>query len=86
MDINSLNLIIEKKISQSFFCKNITIEDKTYLHKKHKGHEKNKFHIKLIIKSDELLKMNRIESTKKIYKILDYELKYYIHSIELLVN
>ena len=75
MDINSLNLIIEKKISQSFFCKNITIEDKTYLHKKHKGHEKNKFHIKLIIQSDELLKMNRIDSTKKIYKILDYELK-----------
>ena len=47
---------------------------------------KNKFHIKLIIKSDELLKMNRIESTKKIYKILDHELKYHIHSIEVLLN
>tara|TARA_B100000965_G_scaffold200702_1_gene167577 strand:- start:98 stop:358 length:261 start_codon:yes stop_codon:yes gene_type:complete len=86
MDINSLNLIIEKKISQDILCEKITIEDKTFLHKKHKGHEKNKFHIKLIIKSDELLKMKRIESTKKIYKILDYELKHYIHSIEVLLN
>jgi Stress-induced morphogen (activity unknown) len=86
MDINSLNLIIEKKISQNISCEKIIIEDKTYLHKNHKGHEKNKFHIKLTIKSDELLKMNRIESTKKIYKILDYELKYHIHSIEVLLN
>mgnify|MGYP001161349442 FL=1 len=86
MDINSLNLIIEKKISQNISCKKIIIEDKTFLHKNHKSHEKNKFHIKLIIKSDELLKMNRIESTKKIYKILDHELKYHIHSIEVLLN
>jgi hypothetical protein len=54
MDINSLNLIIEKKISQNISCKKIIIEDKTDLHKNHKGHDKNKFHIKLIIKSDEL--------------------------------
>ena len=86
MDINSLNLIIEKKISQNISCQKITVEDKTYLHKKHKSHDKNKFHIKLIIKSDALLKMNRIDSTKKIYKILDHELKYYIHSIEVLLN
>ena len=86
MDINSLNLILKKKISENISCEEIIIEDKTYLHKKHKGHEKNKFHIKLIIKSNELLKMNRIESTKKIYKILDEELKYYIHSIEILLS
>ena len=86
MDINSLNLIIEKKISQNISCKKIIIEDKTYLHKNHKSHEKDKFHIKLIIKSDELLKMNRIESTKKIYKILDDEIKNYIHSIQILIN
>ena len=86
MDINSLNLIIEKKISQSFFCKNITIEDKTYLHKKHKGHEKNKFHIKLIIKSLELKKKTKLESTKIIYKILDEEIKKEIHSIQILIN
>ena len=40
MDINSLNLIIEKKIFQNISCEKITIEDKTYLHKNHKSHEK----------------------------------------------
>ncbi len=62
------------------------MEDKTYLHKKHKSHEKNKFHIKLIIKSDELSKMSKVDSNKKIYKILEYELKNYIHSIQVLLN
>ena len=86
MNINELNLMIEKKISQSIFCQNIVIEDKTYLHLNHKSHKKNKFHIKLAIKSAELSKMKKIDATKKIYKILEYELKYYIHSIEVLLN
>ena len=86
MNINELNLIIEKKISQSISYQNIKIEDKTYLHLKHKSHEKNKFHIKLLIKSDQLSKMKKIDSTKKIYKILEYELKNYIHSIQLEFN
>ena len=34
----------------------------------------------------ELKKINRIESTKKIYKILDKELKEFIHSIQVLIN
>ena len=86
MNINQLINIIKIKINNNLDCDNIEVQDKTYLHLKHKSHEKNKFHIKLIIKSDELLKMNRIDSTKKIYKILDHELKYYIHSIEVLLN
>ena len=86
MDINSLNLIIEKKISQRISCKKIIIEDKTYLHKNHKSHEKNKFHIKLIIKCLELKKKTKLESTKIIYKILDEEIKKEIHSIQILIN
>jgi len=34
----------------------------------------------------ELKNMNRIESNKKIYKILDKELKEYIHSIQILIS
>ena len=86
MNINELNSIIKSKISQNFSYQNIIIEDKTYLHTKHKNHEKNKFHIKLIIKSAELSKMKKIESSKKIYKILDHEIKNYIHSIQLELN
>jgi len=86
MNINELNAIIKNKISQSISIEKITIEDKTYLHKSHKTYQKDKFHIKLIIKSDQLSKMNRISSTKKIYDILSYELKNYIHSIQILLN
>ena len=31
-------------------------------------------------------KLNKIESTKKIYSILDIELKQHIHSIQILLN
>ena len=86
MDINKLNLIIKEKISKNISVQSLLIEDKTFLHKNHKNHDKNKFHIKLIIKSDQLKKLNKIQSTKKIYKMLDEELKSYIHSIQILLN
>tara|TARA_B100000579_G_C22371455_1_gene638465 strand:+ start:196 stop:456 length:261 start_codon:yes stop_codon:yes gene_type:complete len=86
MDINKLNLIIKEKISKNISVQSLLIEDKTFLHKNHKNHDKNKFHIKLIIKSDQLKKLTKIQSTKKIYKILNEELKSYIHSIQILLN
>ena len=36
--------------------------------------------------SIELKKMNKIDSNKKIYKILDKELKEFIHSIQILIS
>ena len=44
------------------------------------------FHLKLIIKSEELKKLNKIESTKKVYSVLDVELKEHIHSIQILLS
>ena len=64
----------------------INIEDKSFLHKNHTGNQEGKYHLKLIIVSDELKKMNKIESNKKIYKILKQELKEYIHSIQILIS
>ena len=86
MEINQLILIVKTKIEKNILLENIFIEDKTYLHKKHKGHQDGKFHLKLTIKSKELEKIQKIESTKKIYKILDEELKKFIHSIQILIN
>ena len=86
MDINQLIEIVKRKINHEIVCENIKVEDKTFLHKKHKSHEKNKFHLKLIIKSKQLNTENKINSTKKIYKILDDEFKKYIHSIQILIN
>jgi BolA protein len=47
---------------------------------------KKKLQDQINIQSMELKKINRIESTKKIYKILDKELKEFIHSIQVLIN
>ena len=86
MNINKLIKIIKKKLEIEIVIQDLKIEDKSFLHKKHKGHQEGKFHLKLIIKSDELTKSSRLVSTKRIYSILDLELKEYIHSIQILLN
>ena len=86
MNINQLIEIVKKKLNKNFDCDKIEIEDKTFLHKSHSMHDKNKFHIKLIITSDDLRKKNKIQSTKEIYKIIEEELKNNIHSIQILIN
>ena len=80
-----MSTIIKKKICDKVSVEKITIEDKTFLHKNHSSHQKEKYHLKLQIKSKELKKCNKIVATKKIYKILDIELKNYIHSIQILI-
>ena len=86
MDINQLISIVKSKIEKNISLEYVNIEDKTFLHKGHKTHQDGKFHLKLSIKSPELEKINKIELTKKIYSILDEELKKYIHSIQILIN
>ena len=86
MEINQLILLVKKKIKNNVSIENISIEDKTFLHKSHSSHQEGKFHLKLIIKSSELKKISKIESTKKIYAIISDELKKYIHSIQILIN
>tara|TARA_B100000575_G_scaffold246013_1_gene210807 strand:+ start:281 stop:541 length:261 start_codon:yes stop_codon:yes gene_type:complete len=86
MNINNLISIVKKKLLEQINIQSIQIEDKSFLHKNHQGNQKGKFHLKLIIVSDELKNMNKIESNKKIYKILNFELKEYIHSIQILIS
>ena len=84
MNINELIANIKKKLKKDIQIENIIIEDKSFLHKNHKGHKEGKFHLKLFIKSDELSKLSKIVATKKIYSILRVELKEHIHSIQIL--
>ena len=86
MDINELITIVKKKLSNQINIESINIEDKSFLHKNHKGNRDGKYHLKIFILSEELKKMDKIESNKKIYKILDKELKDFIHSIQILIN
>ena len=86
MNINDLIAIVKRKLQDKIVIEKIKIEDKSFLHKNHAGHQKGKFHIKLVINSEELKKLNRIESNKMIYKVLDQELKEHIHSLQILIS
>ena len=85
MDINKLIAIIKNKLLDKIDIENIKIEDKSFLHKNHSGNQKGKFHIKITITSNELKKMGRIKSNKEVYKVLNQELKEFIHSIQVLI-
>ena len=86
MDINQLIAIVKKKLENGIQTESILIEDKSFLHKNHSGNHLNKFHLKISIKSNELKKMNKIDSNKKIYKILSEELRNTIHSLQILIS
>ena len=86
MNINELIAIVKNKLETKIVIQDLKIEDKSFLHKNHKGHQEGKFHLKLIINSDELSKTSKIVSTKKIYSVLEMELKEHIHSIQILLN
>ncbi len=86
MDINELIATVKKKLQNQIIIEKVEVEDKSFLHKNHSGNQVGKFHLKIILQSQELKKMNKIESTKKIYKILDKELEKFIHSVQILIN
>ena len=86
MNINDLIAIIKKKLHNQINIESVKIEDKSFLHKNHAGNQEGKFHLKISLISSELKTMNRIESNKKIYKILEKEVRDYIHSIQILIS
>ena len=85
MNINELIAIVKKRLFDNVQIENLVIEDKSFLHKKHNTNNPNKFHIKLKIKSETLRNMSRIESNKIIFKLIDEEMKNYIHSLQILI-
>ena len=86
MDINELIAIVKKKLIDRIDIERIEIEDKSFLHKNHTGNQEGRYHLKIIMSSNELKALSRIESNKKVYKILDKELKEYIHSMQILIS
>ena len=86
MDINELIAIVKKKLQDKINIESIIIEDKSFLHKNHIGNQEGKFHLKISLISSELKTMNTIKSNKKIFKILDKEMKESIHSIQIFIS
>ena len=56
MNINQLSEIVKKKILENKYIEKVRILDKSFLHKNHLSNEAEKFHLKLIINSNELKK------------------------------
>ena len=77
---------LENKIRKNIRLNKIEILDNTDKHKKHKSFKKNKFHITLIIESEELRLLNRIQAHKKVMKILSPELRTQIHALEIKIK
>ena len=74
---------IKAKINNKLGPKQILLIDNSYLHTKHKSFDSNKFHLKLIIKSEKLKNMEKIDAHKAIFSILNDEMKNKIHALEI---
>ena len=61
---------IKEKILNNIQINNIEIVDNTHRHKGHKNFDGKKIHLKIIIESDFLRSLNKIESHKKITNLL----------------
>ena len=77
---------IKAKINNKFSPEQILLIDNSYLHSKHKSFDSNKFHIKLIIKSEKLKNMKKIDAHKVIFSILKEEMKNKIHALEIKIK
>ena len=74
---------IKKKINSKINPEKITLIDNSHLHTKHKSFDINRFHLKVIIESKILKKMDKIEAHKEIYSILKDEMNNKIHALEI---
>ena len=74
---------VKEKINKKINPESIILIDNSNLHTKHKSFDINKFHLKIIIKSKKLKKMNKIAAHKEIFSILKDEMNYKIHALEI---
>ena len=74
---------IKGKIINKLKPEKVLVIGNSNLHTKHKSFDPTKYHIKLIIKSEKLKKMTKINAHKEIFFILDYEIKNNIHALEI---
>ena len=73
---------VKAKINNKLNPENFFLIDNSSLHTKHKSFDPDKFHLKIIIESEKLKKMNKIAAHKEIFSILKDEMKNKIHALE----
>lgn len=77
---------IKIKLKKNIKLEEIDVVDNSHLHSKHKFFDKNKKHLKIIIKSNFLKNLTQIESHKKIMEILKDDLSEKIHALEIKIS
>ncbi len=77
---------IKEKIKGQIELEKIEIIDNSYMHRGHKFFSKDKFHLKLIIKSLYLNSISRVSAQKMIMKVLENDLKTKIHALEISIE
>ena len=61
---------IKEKIKEKLNPDHLLLINNSHLHSKHKSFDINKFHLKLVIKSEKLKNMNKIDSHRLIFSTL----------------
>ena len=74
---------IKTKITNKFNPDQVELIDNSHFHKSHKSFDSNKFHLKIIIKSQALKKKSKIEAHKAIFATLKDEMQNKIHALEI---
>ena len=77
---------VKEKINKKINPENIILIDNSNIHSKHKSFDKNKLHLKIIIKSKKLKDMNKIAAHKEIFSILKDEMRNKIHALEIEIH
>ncbi|NBQ46296.1 MAG: BolA family transcriptional regulator [Candidatus Fonsibacter lacus] len=85
--MSDLKYIILDKIKQNIVCENVQVNNKSHLHQHHSQSPKNNnSHFEVVISSAELKKLKTVDAHKKIYSILNEEMKNTIHSLEIKIK
>ena len=74
---------IKEKINKKINAENIILIDNSSFHTRHKSFDPKKLHLKIIIESKKLKKMDKINAHKEIFSILKDEMKNKIHALEI---
>ena len=77
---------LKEKINKNIKPEKITLIDNSHIHSKHKFFDAKKYHLKIIIKSEKLKKMSKIDSHKLIYSTLEADMNEKIHALEIEIN
>ena len=74
---------IKKKLKKNIKIEEIQVIDNSHLHKGHKFFSPERFHLKLIIKSEYLKSLPLIKAQKQVMNILKEDFKTKIHALEI---